>query len=243
MAKKRRARNPDLYPNSPLLEVAFEVRFAGEPSVEARRHEFFEKIRKDYPDVFVPNPHEGVAPALQSYRFRQEEAGAQVLIAINSFSFVHSNYRGHAQLISEAIRLYQLLTSTVTIERITRVGWRYVNAIPFSREGGEIPLNRFLREAPVVLPGSRSGFKKINLRASTSYKDVDAAIRLESALHEDNENEVLIFDIDVFKMFDKSDKQPNVNRMANHLHEVGREIFEDSITEPYRQYLKGDAYE
>ena len=225
------------------MEVAFEVRFAGEPSVEARRHEFFEHIRKDYPDVLVPHSKDGVAPALQVYRFCQEDAGAQVLVAINSFAYVESNYRGHTKFISEAVRLYQLLASTVTIKRITRSGWRYVNAIPFSREGGFIPLNRFLREMPSILSESRGEFKKINLRASTSYKDVDAAIRLESALHGDDKNEVLIFDIDVFKTFDKSDKQPNVNRMVNRLHEVGREIFENSIAEPYRKYLKGEAYE
>lgn len=243
MVKKNSSTNSDLYPNSPLLEVAFEVRFASEPSVEARRHEFFEHIRKEYPDVLVPHAKEGVAQALTGYRFRQEESGAQVSIAINSFAYLESDYRGHGKFISEATRLYELLTSVATIRQITRIGWRYVNAIPFSREDGFIPLNRFLRETPVVLPVSSLEYKKINFRASVSYKGADAGIRLESALHGDDDNEVLIFDIDIFKTFDKSDKQPNVNRIASQLRKAGREVFEDSITEPYREFLKGKAYE
>ena len=243
VAKKRASTDSDLYPNSPLSEVAFEVRFAGEPSVEARRHEFYEQIRKEYPDVLVPHAKEGVAQALTGYRFCHEESGAKVAIAINSFAYLESDYRGHTKFIFEVAHLYDLLTSLVPIRRITRVGWRYVNAIPFTREDGYVPLSRFLREVPAVLSGFAGEYKKINFRASTHYKGTDAGIRLESALNGGTDDEVLVFDIDMFKTFDKADKQPNVTRMAEQLRKAGREVFEDSITEAYREFLKGKAYD
>ncbi len=43
----------EIYPNSPLVEVVFEVRFPGEPGVECNRDIFYEKIRGDFSNVLV----------------------------------------------------------------------------------------------------------------------------------------------------------------------------------------------
>jgi len=45
----------EIYPNSPLIEVIFEIKFPGEPVVECRRDIFYELVREDYPKVLVPS--------------------------------------------------------------------------------------------------------------------------------------------------------------------------------------------
>jgi hypothetical protein len=75
------------YENQPLTEVAFELRFFGEPIVESRRHEFYEEIRGNYPLVFVPPMKEGVHTSLQPYRFTREDGTAGTTLALNSVGY------------------------------------------------------------------------------------------------------------------------------------------------------------
>jgi uncharacterized protein (TIGR04255 family) len=82
-----------LYPNSPLAEVASEIRFAPEPIVEAHRYKFYEAIRNDFPNVLVPEARERIAPSLQPYRFETKNHTTGVQISINSLSYYQRQYR------------------------------------------------------------------------------------------------------------------------------------------------------
>ncbi len=42
------------------------------------------------------------------------------------------------------MRLAYLFGETYSISKIDRLGWRYINLIPFTREDGLVPLQRFL---------------------------------------------------------------------------------------------------
>ena len=61
--------NSEVYPNQPLVEVVFEIRFPGEVRVECERHLFWEKIRDDYPNVLVPHAQTDKAMALMPYKY------------------------------------------------------------------------------------------------------------------------------------------------------------------------------
>ena len=53
----------DIYPNSPLVEVGFEMRFPGEPRVECNRDILYEKIRGDFQNVqSLQSKQEGFLP-------------------------------------------------------------------------------------------------------------------------------------------------------------------------------------
>jgi uncharacterized protein (TIGR04255 family) len=89
--------NPDdVYPNSPLKAVVFEIRFAGEPAVECHPDMFFEKVRSDFPQVFVPTIAQGAAVALAPYQFVSRDGHQALLTSINLFAFKDSAYRGFA---------------------------------------------------------------------------------------------------------------------------------------------------
>ncbi|GAG28299.1 unnamed protein product, partial [marine sediment metagenome] len=84
---RRKTSEPTLYPNSPLAEVVFEIRFPGEPAVECRRDDFFALVRQDFPKVWVPNIEAGQAVALQSYHFKSEDDKETLMVAINRFAY------------------------------------------------------------------------------------------------------------------------------------------------------------
>lgn len=236
-----------VYPNQPLIEVAMEVRFKGELQIESSRAEFYEKIRDIYPDIYTPRAVDGKSPPLQHYQFQNPDNKTSVRLAINSFGYSESKYQGSAKFINESTRLYNLLNHLCEVRRITRIGWRYTNLIPFVRESGCIPILNILNSSLVSFAVVEDiCFSKIDFNSSFQLEEASVNFILGSAVNNQNVNEeALILDIDVF--FDKNSgyksKFDDVNVSLNYLHIIARNIFEDTITQGYRNYLKGDSYD
>jgi uncharacterized protein (TIGR04255 family) len=147
----------DIYPNSPLVEVVFEIRFPGELRVECSRDIFYEEIRGDFPNVLVPPVKDGGFPALEPYRFESEDKLAGMMIALNKFAYYARRYPGYGQFSKEVLRWATEFGKIYKITKLNRSGLRYINIIPFSRESGVIPINRFLKirfDLPEVFPGN-----------------------------------------------------------------------------------------
>ncbi len=117
-----------LYPNQPLLEVATEVRFLDDLMVEVYRPQFQSKIRNEYPRCQI---RKSTSSTLPQYRFKKNDDCAGVQWAINSFSYQSRKYPGASHFINEAMRLFELTEKLLEQIRVTRIGWRYINAIPF----------------------------------------------------------------------------------------------------------------
>ena len=233
------------YPNQPLREVVTEIRFKGELTVESKRHELFEAIRDQYPNLYVPNALPGLAPALQHYRFERDDRLAGVSVALNSVGYFEREYSGAAVFIPEANRLFTLADEIFQIRKITRIGWRYINEVPFVRESGMIPLGSFLTEPPNLFAISAAGYNRVSFSASTRVEDCSISVRLESDESEKDGSEVLYLDIDVCR--DQLDEQEfdtsSIAATVKQLHRLARNFFEQSITDNYRAYLKGESYE
>lgn len=234
-----------LYPNQPLSEVDFELRFFGEPIVESKRHEFYESIRDEYPLLFVPPLKQGMHPSLQHYRFEKEDRSAGVSLALNSIGYFQRDYKGAPDFISEIQRITDIGNTLFSIRRFSRIGWRYINSIAYTRESGLIPLARFFNNPPSFFGIASHEFSRIDFWSATKHKGVSVSVRLQSDPGRIEGNEVLLFDIDVYRddlkdaNFTHSDVMPSVEE----LHNIARNFFEDSITDNYREYLKGDSLE
>ena len=231
------------YPNQPLIQVVTEVRFKGALSVEIKRANFQAQVGSKYPHLFVPVAVAGVAPQLQHYRFERDDQAAGTQVAVNSISYYERQYSGSASFIKEATRLIDIGTRLFGVKDLTRVGWRYINAIPFARESSLIPLNRFFKSPPILLSIDTCAFKNIGFRAVTDHEGLSVAIRLEND-PSSQPSEVLLLDIDAYRedLSRSTLKTRNVKQLVDELHCVARNFFEDLITEEYRTYLTGEAY-
>lgn len=248
-ANKRRPNEKQLtgpeYPNQPLIEVVCEIRFTGEPVIEARRHEFYEEIRKLYPLLYVPPATPGMSPALQHYRFEREDRAAGAMLAINSFCYFEKNYSGAQSFQKELLRLFNTANNLFEFRKYTRVGWRYNNVIPFTRESGIIPVNRFFKDFPQLPAALGNEYEQMALRADIPVRDINVMIHFESATHVPSGDDVFIMDIDAYVKQAKAEQLTieSIAETVDQLHSVARAFFEDSITDKYREYLKGAAYE
>ncbi|HEY2809662.1 MAG TPA: TIGR04255 family protein [Steroidobacteraceae bacterium] len=232
-------RDDEKYPNQPLTDVACEVRFKGEMQVESQRHLFWDEIRTQYPGILVPHMQEGQAAALQHYKFRNPDSGRTVLVALNSLVLSEPKYSGHKEFIGEFSRLVQIFQKTYPkLGNIKRIGWRYVNVMPFSREDGLVPLGRILR-LEISFPGKifdKTTALELNWRGECHGGEV--ILRVAVINQKETSGEALLLDID----FGKLDPGPwsDVRAVVENGRKVCRGIFEDLITEDYRSYLRGE---
>jgi uncharacterized protein (TIGR04255 family) len=119
-------------PNSPLVEVAFEVRFPGHFDVYAGLARFQHAIGERFSQLFVPLTDSGEAPALKPYRFALQDGSETVAVAINQLSYSTRTYTVFAEFV-ERVRA---VTDTFFDEvyrppHFTRIGLRYINALPW----------------------------------------------------------------------------------------------------------------
>lgn len=233
------------YLNQPLQEVTSEIRFYGEPAVEGKRHEFFEDIRDKYPMVYVPGSVPDVAPQLQHYRFEKEDGTAGVQLAIHSLSYFQREYEGAPAYKEELFRIINIAHRKFNLNRFSRVGWRYINAIPFVRENSIIPLSRFFNPPPAFFMINSNEFNNVNFVVSTKFEDFAILVKLDSGDGDKATKEILKFDIDVYKNL-KEDKDTSIDHIFDLItrsHLIGRNFFECAISDDYRDYLTGSVYE
>lgn len=228
------------YPNQPLVEVACEIRFFGEPSIETKRDVFYEAIRDRYPLIYVPPTSTDVHPALQHYKFRNEDNSSGVSLALNSFSYFQKDYMGYDEYIKEALQLFELANNIFKIQKFSRLGWRYINAIPFVRENDNVPINRFFNNPPGFFAVQPTDFLDIDFRFTTRCDGGTVAVLLGSNVN-DKGDEAFIFDIDVSKgQINDCLNLQQIEEIFGKLHCIGRNYFESAISNEYRRYLKGE---
>jgi uncharacterized protein (TIGR04255 family) len=229
----------EIYPNSPLVEVVFEIRFPGEPMVECRRYEFYDAVRDDYPEVLVSQIEAGGVPALQPYRFGKLDRSAGIMLAIDKFAYYVRKYPGYKEFKQEFLRLLSIFHELFHLERLKRTGWRYINIIPFTRESGSIPLKRFLNFGVYLPKGVPEQHENFSITLISKMDDCSITSRLESIISSDGSREALLLDFDCTKskdlLFSKTETY------IEESHKVARNLFEELITDSYRQYLRGEA--
>jgi uncharacterized protein (TIGR04255 family) len=225
----------EVYPNSPLVEVVCEIRFPCELAIECRRDEFYEKIRDKYPTILVPQAGDRLAP----YRFEYENRNSEIMLALNRFSFHDKDYSGHKRFIKEFIELVKKLNQTYSMKELARVGWRYINVIPFTREDGIVPLQRFV-SVDVSLPeGVSDQFENLSMVLISKVPDGTITTRIESIIRSDDQQEALLLDFD-FALTEKL-AFSKIHSCVRKAHNGTRALFENLITDDYRQYLRGET--
>jgi uncharacterized protein (TIGR04255 family) len=230
----------EIYPNSPLVEVVFEIRFPGEPVVECRKDFFYELIRKVYPKVLVPPTKEGSFVALEPYRFEKAEGSSGVMLAINNLAYYSRKYPGFAEFRKESISLISKFKKAYPgIKKLNRIGFRYINIIPFTREEGLIPLESFLTvslKAPSTIPEK---YNNISIGFVSESNEGSITTRIEIMAAPDKSGEAILLDIDYAK--EKNFSITAVSKYIDESHKHARQLFEDLITVNYRSFLRGEA--
>lgn len=232
---------PEVYPNAPLVEVVFEIRFAGEPAVECRRDEFFALVRQDFPNLWVPNIEIGKAPALQPYHFKSEDDKDTLMVAINRLAYATRDYQGFRAFAPRALRLTRRFCSFFKLTSLKRTGLRYIDVIPFVREGGTIPWGRYFTielRSPAILNGN---FVNMSLAFESRYDGGSLTTRIACAQSPDESKEVFILDFDFAKTGPLA--VAKLQEYLSESHDRTKRVFDAILTEDYKAVMRGEVVE
>jgi uncharacterized protein (TIGR04255 family) len=120
----------DRLPNSPLAQVACEIRFRGDLSLYEVWGRFQRGVRGDFPKLFVPTAMAGVSPLTQSMKLDSADGANSILLAINSFAFSTERYEDFQRFRGRFLDLQGLFCKLLELSALTRFGLRYVNFLP-----------------------------------------------------------------------------------------------------------------
>jgi uncharacterized protein (TIGR04255 family) len=236
----RAAAEPDVYPNSPLAEVVFEVRFPGEPAIECRRDEYFATIRGDFPKVWVPNAEVGKPPALQPYQFKSEDDAQTIMVAISRFAYSTKQYGGFAKFRPRALELAKGFCERFGIRKLNRIGLRYINIVPFVRDAGRIPWQQYFT-IRMNLPAD--AFDRLT-NANFAYEakcDAGTITTRIACVRSDTADEAFVLDFDFAKTEGVTPGKlaPGIQEA----HDRTKQVFREIVSDQYKAVMRGEAIE
>ena len=231
----------EVFPNSPLVEVVFEIRFPGDPSFECKRDVVFRKFKDQFPVVQVPSVFPNDRPlAFVPYKFVSADGTKSMAVAINSIFFSTTQYAGYDAFSKEAIGALNAIAAEIPLDKINRTGLRYVNMIPFSREAGAVPLGRFLNvglKTPASIPKE---FEDINIAFISRFDGGLLTTRVgRSDGKEGGTGEAIVLDFDYAKTEGLRFRQ--IKEYLKESHDHTKSLFTDMVTNQYLKVMRGEV--
>ena len=233
-----RAFNPEeTYPNSPLIEVICEIRFPPDLAIDSKKHEFQQQIRDEYPNIGTRGRGDSEAAL---FRFENAHRTAGILMGLDRMARYEKKYTGHKNFISEFFKVFDKFRSIYKIKNVTRLGWRYINIIPYVRNDGLIPLDDLL-QVKVLLGESYALPLNFDITIESAVPNGSLTTKLATLTEQGTGREVMVLDFD-FAMIANL-QVSKLRSHVRHAHGVTRATFETLITDQYREFLRGGTEE
>ena len=238
--KANKAATP-LYPNAPLAEVVYEIRFPAEPAVECRRHEFYEKVRREFPEVRLPKAEPGKPAAVHPYAFRSEDENETLMLAIDRFAYSTRSYEGFGRFCPRALKLSRQFCLHFKIRNVRRTGLRYVNLIRFAREDGVIPWRRYFTIEVTLPTVSPDDFLNVEFASESRCGAGSITTRIACAKSEDQVQELFLLDFDYARVGALKSSRLRAYLIESHDHT--KQVFEGILAEDYKAVMRGEVLE
>jgi uncharacterized protein (TIGR04255 family) len=235
-------------PNSPLVEVVFELRFPGNLSLLGSWGALQQALLGQYPKLLVPGALPGVAPLLQHLLLANGEGTDLVQLAVNSFGFSTKRYRDFATFRASFAAAYEAFQRFGRVSSFTRLGLRYINRLPpdfpGERARGQLhPCLRLRLDGPDGLPATPSMHPQLIYGGLA--KGLTLRIALEQPASPSSLSDQQTVAPGVHLDFDCSESgalpETRVAEFLEQAHEVIDGAFFGIITDDYRRFLEGDV--
>lgn len=130
------------FPNAPLVEVSYEMRFAPKLRVMAEIWKLQENLTSIYPEFGTENTIVGNG-LLTSHYFKTPDGENKVVASQSNFALILKRYPGFNHFLEEAVTRTEHFCSVFEIGQLLRVGLRYNNQFLLPR-GDQLALKDFV---------------------------------------------------------------------------------------------------
>jgi uncharacterized protein (TIGR04255 family) len=228
-----------IYPNSPLVETVFEVRYSAEPVVECQRDRYFAEVRDEFPVVVLPKIAAGQAPSAQPHHYRSHDEQEILVVGIDRFGLSCKDYPGFKEFRAKALVHCRRFCEIYGIGRLKRTGLRYINLIPFSREHGYAPVQRYFNLSVRLPDDTPQGAVSISLGYVMPVGSGRLTLRLECVRQEKDGGDAFLLDFDY--AIEGELKADSLEDYLDESHLHTKQFFTSLITEEYLRYLSGEV--
>lgn len=233
----------EVFPNAPLVEVAFEVRFA--PLLNALQDiaKFQAHIRDVYPDLrelrILPFPLTEEKPGLdQIFEFWNPTEDRCLKASAQSFGVVWKEYTKYEDLREEILLRVNEFCEVNKIDQFSRTGLRYINHIIFPSEEAHKNLNSFVH-FPIESYGREIERVFIH-RNETRIKTKDILLTVRNSFIERDEKSptesMCILDYDCYK--DTTVSLLNLLSTLDQFHSLIQIQFLQQVKDEYKEIMR-----
>ncbi|MCK4329817.1 TIGR04255 family protein [candidate division WOR-3 bacterium] len=223
------------YKNPPIVQAVVEIKFPAELSIECRKDEYYEKIRKDFPNILVPVIDRPDPYPLRNYKFETMDKFRMITFSINRFSYHTKRYVDFKEFSTMAIKYSKMFCDLYKISSLKRIGLRYINHINITRQNGLIPIDKYLNfgyKLPESIPSNFDLFQSILL---SKFDDAKLRILINSEPTQAG-GEIIVLDFDF--SYEGELVTDDYADYLNKSHGYTKCVFEDIISSEYKKFMK-----
>lgn len=244
----------DQYPNSPLAEALFEVKFESDAEWDwTIPGDFYNKIKKDFPNKeqkqdIVINLESKEGEIVPSKNFAQDKKGKIVFsntektkiiqVAPGVFTINQLNpYPGWEIFSREIKRYFELYLQLIGDIKISQINLRFINSFDnfdIEKDSFEDYFN-FKPNIPIDHP-----IENFFIKNQLSYSEIDSKLILNLGTPLNNKNNIIL---DFNFITKNDDNKKNYDIWLNKAHTYIEEAFQSCITEKTKNILGGENNE
>ena len=224
----------EVFPQSPLREVAFEVRFPPRLRVPAEIWRLQEQLVHKYPEVGRESLIQASGSVSDVAVFQNEVESRVIKVSHQNFVIAFTKYVRFEEFKAEVLQETELFRSIFDIDVFSRIGLRYVNQItlPTTDPGS---LLRYLHPTINFESFPVEMVDQFVLELRTHFRDHYLTLRtamLPGLLR------TYVLDIDCHtSAVTSGDAYPS---LLDQFHDSAQRVFLNHITEEYKQVMKGE---
>lgn len=234
--------------NAPIREAVIDLKFANSISSESLL-KLNSVLEGDYPKKderyiigvkasFKGKEHYSKSESnLDGYRLSNENTKFVVLTSINGITLSRLKpYTIWEEIRLEGQKVIGELFKLVPDIKVNRIALRYINEFEFLPELGK-PIVGYFGILPIIpngLPSNLEGYK-INLQLPNPENDLNTILNIAMKTKDKSSVVSLLFDIDVFKMYDYGNKFGLIFEDLEIIRDYKNKIFYSTITEELKK--------
>jgi uncharacterized protein (TIGR04255 family) len=227
------------FPNSPLIEAVFMVRFHGNLAVDAAKDQIQKAFAPEFPALLIPDLAKiKNHPLLAPLRLANASDTELVEFSISSFSYHQKAYTHWKEFKARAHSMLSRFLDIAKIGAVQQTGLRYVNHIPVLREDGLVPLNRFLKfgfRLPSSIPEKLEQFS-VQLTTKLDPGELRTVVKLKQA-GDPAGTEIIVLDFDYLTVQESLPVSSLADRMQVS-HDHTKQVFLSLLTDDYLKLLR-----
>lgn len=229
----------EVFPHSPIREVAFEIRFAPRLRVNAELWKIQDEIVNEYPVVGTESLLHPTGATFTVNVFQNHASGRALKISQENFVVAFTRYTRFEDFKEEVINKTQQFCSKFDVSSVSRVGLRYVNNIFLPGDDGAASLLRYAR--PVI------DFDRVSVEAIDQFI---TEVRMSTKAHLvtlrgallpplDDGRRIYVLDIDCHSR--RQHAASEIAELLDVYHESAQMFFLDHVTEEYKNQMRGKS--